>query len=122
MKHILSLTAAALLAATMSTSAFAQTASPGAATSPGVGSGPGAATLQPGQEVAPGALDVETTGTLFADPGQMQLRADDELRTNFLALSPEEQAAVRAECERIDGGAAAQTEGWTQLCERVQGF
>jgi opacity protein-like surface antigen len=98
---------------------------PALAQTPGAGSAPGAADRTApdvGGMDATGAIGPGTAGRMFSDTEQTQLFPDAELRANWDAFPETEQAAVRAECERIDAGGAPAGPGWIDLCTRVGAF
>ena len=76
---------------------------------------PGAAATSP----MPG-WDQSVADAFFADPTMGTLRPQDEIRQNWVSLSPEQQAQVRSDCAEASG-AANGTQGttMTELCSIV---
>jgi hypothetical protein len=46
--------------------------------------------------------DASTSGSFFTEG--WTLRSEDEIRTNFAAMTPEQQASVRERCAAVDAG------------------
>lgn len=70
----------------------------------------------------------EINDTFFSDMEAGVLRAEDEVRTRWAALTAEQQAQVREECETVsgaeatgtDGAAATEVTSFQQICTWTQ--
>jgi hypothetical protein len=99
--------------------------SPGAAQAPGAAA-PGAGTPGGDRTTITGPDATGATGFnvhgFWTDDTRTQLLGEQDFRAHFQTLTPEEQANLRAECERHAAGTATADAEWLALCERVGGI
>jgi hypothetical protein len=119
--------AALALAAGLAGTAFAQTEAPmGGATGE---NGEDAAINRPGM---PEGWQGSIADTFFLDTSAMRLREENEMRTRWSQLTPEQQARVREDCRSLETTASTRTgpkvgaesertggEGITEACDFV---
>lgn len=107
--------AAIVLATALSGGAYAQTTS-----------SPGPSSDNPNRDEASGILtDPELMVSFYTDDTMTTLRSEEELRVAFGELTPENQAAMRTECEeQITGepNVADDSQAAKDLCMQIQQF
>lgn len=120
MNKLTTFTSAALVAALMAVPAYAQVGSPSASDSAPSVSGQTPEVTRADSEstavIRMQSLPEERARGFFTDDTMAELQGDPENRTYFGTLTPEEQLALREECETMGADAT----GWmADLCERV---
>jgi hypothetical protein len=110
MNRILAISTAAIFGASVM-------ALPVAAQTPGATTPGGDRTTITGPD-ATGATGFNVHG-FWTDDTRTQLLDEPAFRTQFEALTIDEQAQLRAECDRHEAGVAAASPEWLALCERI---
>ena len=63
--------------------------------------------------------DSTVSGAFFSDPEMTTMRTEEEMTTNWSALTPEQQTMVREDCEDEVALPQQEIDGIEQICEFV---